>query len=165
MGGREKCSVRSKQSQSSFSLRDPLCSDFVLSMCAHLVEPFSGDSVACTDVPRLVHQPLQAEGLGHFHAGHCVPANPRVISRFIKSHLLSILLAKKRIGSRLAWMSGCCKKLQSHLVHFQLQPTPSLPLSIPIVYTSTTWSNMSNSSLATTILSRSLESTTKMMPW
>ena len=86
-------------------------------------------------------------------------------SSFHNNNLLSILLAKKRIGSRLAWMSGCCKKLQSHLVHFQLQLTPSLPLSIPIVYTSSTWSNMSNSSLATTILSRSLESTTKMMPW
>ena len=28
---------------------------------------------------------------------------------FFIIHLLSILLAKKRIGSRLAWMSGCCK--------------------------------------------------------
>ena len=86
----------------------------------------------------------------------------------LESHLLSILLAKKRMGSRLAWMSGCCKKLQSHLVHFRLRPTPGLPFSIPIVYTTTriiTWSNMSNSSFATTILSRSLESTTKMMPW
>ena len=39
----------------------------------HLVEPLSSDSIACADVPRLVHQPLQPEGLWHFYAGHCVP--------------------------------------------------------------------------------------------
>ena len=84
------------------------------SISPHLIEPFSSDGVACTDMPGLVHQPLQAEGLGHFHAGHCVPATRESISplsrTFIIIHLLSILLAKKRIGSRLAWMSGCCKK-------------------------------------------------------
>ena len=39
----------------------------------HLVEPLSSDSIACADVPWLVHQPLQPEGLWHFYAGHCVP--------------------------------------------------------------------------------------------
>ena len=49
-------------------------SESAFPMSPHLIEPFSSDSVACTDVPRLVHQPLQPESLRHFHAGHCVPA-------------------------------------------------------------------------------------------
>ena len=46
--------------------------------CPHLIEAFSSDSIACTDVPGLVHQPLQAEGLRHFHAGHCIPAHQSI---------------------------------------------------------------------------------------
>ena len=80
----------------------------------------------------IVHQPFQAEGLRHLHAWHGVPKRncenlffqicllhfpSAKIFWIFSNHLLSILLAKKRIGSRLAWMSGCCrKKLQPHFV-------------------------------------------------
>ena len=54
-----------------------------------------------------------------------------------------------------------CKKVA--FCNFPRKPTPSLPPPISILCYSTC-SSMSSSSLATTILNRSLESTTKMMP-
>ena len=110
------------------------------SISPHLIEPFSSDGVACTDVPGLVHQPFQAEGLGHFHAGHCVPAHPRVNfssqSSFHNNPPAVHLVGKEKDREPPCldvWVLQ--KKLRSHLVHFQLRPTPGLPLSITMVST------------------------------
>ena len=111
-----------------------------LLMSSHLIEPFSSDGVACTDVPGLVHQPLQAEGLGHFHAGHCVPAHPRLNLSF-ESNFHNKPPAVHLVGKEKDREPPCLdvwvlqKKLQSHLVHFQLRPTPGLPRSITMVST------------------------------
>ena len=107
------------------------------SISPHLIEPFSSDGVACTDVPGLVHQPLQAEGLGHFHAGHCVPAHPPV-NLSSQSNFHNNPPAVHLVGKEKDREPPCLdvwvlqKKLRSHLVHFQLRPTPGLPLSIPM---------------------------------
>ena len=132
----------------------------------------------------IVNQPFQAQGLRHLHAWHGVPERdcenlfefacftfPQ--PKYFESLQITCCPSYWQRKESAAAAPGClgaaekscnltlCKKVA--FCNFPRKPTPSLPPSISILCYSTC-SSMSSSSLATTILNRSLESTTKMMP-
>ena len=132
----------------------------------------------------IVQQPFQAEGLRHLHAWHGVPERdcenlfkfacftfPQ--PKYFESLQITCCPSYWQRKESAAALPGClgaaekscnltsCKKVA--FCNFPRKLAPSLPPPISILCYSTC-SSMSSSSLATTILNRSLESTTKMMP-
>ena len=132
----------------------------------------------------IVNQPFQAEGLRHLHAWHGVPERdyenlfkfacftfpqPKYFESLQITCCPSYWQRKESAAAAPECLGAAekscnltsCKKVA--FCNFPRKPTPSLPPPISILCYSTC-SSMSSSSLATTILNRSLESTTKMMP-
>ena len=132
----------------------------------------------------IVNQPFQAQGLRHLHAWHGVPERdcenlfkfacftfpqPKYFESLQITCCPSYWQRKESAAAAPECLGAAekscnltlCKKVA--FCNFPRKPTPSLPPPISILCYSTC-SSMSSSSLATTILNRSLESTTKMMP-